>query len=82
MTIHTAKIGLVNVDATGNIVLKSSSTIAQIATSSTEHRILTDLTHAPNSANHPTLESYLTLEASAGFGLVHLDQTYVITQHA
>ncbi len=79
MAVHIATIRLVNVDATGQVIIKSQSTIAQvIATSSQEHRIMPD-GDVPSSDGWPTIKTYLELEDVAGFTLRHLDQTYIVT---
>lgn len=79
MAVHVATIRLVNVDATGQVIEKSRSTIQQvIASSSQEHRIIPD-TDIPSTAGWPTIKAYLELEDVAGFTLRHLDQTYVVT---
>jgi hypothetical protein len=82
MAVHVAYVGLVPVDATGNIVVKNSSTIKTMMLASTEHRVLYDATYAPNGAGTPTIAEYLTLEDAGGFNLVLMDQYMIITSDA
>ncbi len=78
-TINTVMLTLVPIDATGNVVNKNVATIGQMATTSSEIRVMPDAAY-PNTAGYPTIREYLDLEAADGFLLAHLDQTYVITQ--
>jgi len=77
--IHTAYVGLVQVAPDGTIIDKNQATIAQMQTASSGFRVLEDATLA-NTANNPTIRDYLNLEAANDFQLVHLDQTFIITQ--
>ena len=86
MAVHTAVIRLVSVDATGNIVNKSNSTIASVmANINSVHRIYEYKSgSAPNAASDgdstaPDIHNYLNDEDGDGFRLIHLDQYYVIT---
>jgi hypothetical protein len=78
MAVHVARIGLVHINAVGQAKPHVDMTIGEAATSSSEHRVVPDPA-LPNTAGHPTVATYLTLEDAAGFTLNHLDQTYVIT---
>ncbi|MDP1712577.1 MAG: hypothetical protein Q8K86_08980 [Candidatus Nanopelagicaceae bacterium] len=77
--IHVGYLQIVNVDPAGNIVRKDSSTIAQVMTSSLSIRVIPDLT-IPNSAGHPTVKTYLEMEAADDFLFAHIDQNMIITQ--
>lgn len=81
MAVHIAYIGMVNIDAVGNVIDKSTATIAQVAASSAEPRVLYNATYAPNAANNPTVEEYLTLEDSAGYTIVAVTNTMIVTQN-
>lgn len=65
---------------TGAVVDKESPTTSIGDVMQTEHRhvVLTDTT-IPNSANHPTVDQYLKLEAQSNYILYHIDQTTIIT---
>lgn len=79
--IHVATIKFYTVDSVGNIVDKNSetTTLGSVMHSSTEPRIMQD-SSIPNSTNYPTIKRYLELEDAAGFKLVHLSNTMVVTQ--
>lgn len=91
MAISVAQIVLVHVDSiTGEVFTKDASKMNKFRTNlqtpierprefSTEHRIMPDGVNA-NTANYPTIPAYLILEDSAGRKLVHMDQTYIVTQ--
>lgn len=92
MAIHVAQIALIQIDSeTGLPFTKESSPmnkytsvpvngVTRPRTFTTEHRIMPDTTNIPNSADYPTIPDYLTAENADGYLLVHMDQTYVITQ--
>lgn len=79
MAVHIAYVGLVQVDAVGNIVSKDTATINNMLATSTQVRVLYDATYAPNGVNNPTIEEYLTLEAAGGFHVKHVSQTMIVT---
>lgn len=78
MAIHVATIGMVQVDASGNI-LTGTYTIKQRITANTEMRVLPN-TNIPNSAAYPTIENYLIAEQAGGFKFKHIDQNIIITE--
>jgi hypothetical protein len=59
------------IDVTGNVVDKNNTTIGVMTKSSSEIRV--------DVAGFPTIEAYLTAEYTGGFRLIHMDQTYIIT---
>jgi len=75
---HVSEMQLVDVTSTGEIVDRNRSTIGTIMTTSKENRIIPGTENA-NTSGWPTIKQYLVREASSGFKLVHLDQTYIIT---
>lgn len=79
--VHLAEIGLVHIKPDGTAYSRSRKdvSIKDALNFSTEHRILLDSTNA-NTANHPTLKSYLQLEAGDGFEPVTVTQSFVITK--
>jgi len=78
MAVHIARLGLVHINSVGQAKPHVDMTIGEAATSSSELRVLVDTSNA-NTAGSPTASTYLALEDTAGFSLLHFDQTYVIT---
>lgn len=81
MAVHYANIGLVHVDASGNIISGTDYTISQRLTSNSEMRVLPDASIA-SSAGYPTIKAYLEAEETAGFRLGVINQTMIITYDA
>lgn len=81
--IHVARITVGQRDAQGNYINKNAATtkLKDVLDGTMHHLILPDATN-PNTANYPTIDEYLTLEAAANYKLQHLDQTFVITYEA
>jgi len=81
MAIHTVYVKPQNVDSMGGIVDKNdpATTIAQVMRSNTEMRIIPD-SLVPNSVGSPKIEQYLALEDTAGFRLVSITNTTIVTQ--
>jgi hypothetical protein len=84
MAIHVVNVGIFPVDAAGNVLEKRSknTTLKEMMTANTEHRVIPDVSHAPNSAAYPTVKAYLIAEEAAGYLLQHLDQYTIVTRHA
>lgn len=92
MAIHIAQIALVQIDSlTKQPFTKDTAPMNKYLTQqtpsntrprdfSTEQRILPDPLNATNTANYPDIPTYLRAEDAAGFKLVHIDQSYIITQ--
>lgn len=77
IAIHVAYTKLFPVS--GNTVInKNTATIAQVLNTSTELRIVEDAS-IPNSANNPTIKTYIELEADDDFVVYHLDNTMIVT---
>jgi hypothetical protein len=76
--IHIVKVGMVNIDGTGTFVDRSAATIGQVMNSSQELRVLPEST-VPNSANYPTVDAYLRLEAAIDYVLHYMDQYTIVT---
>lgn len=76
---HTAVIKLMSVNQLGAVVDKNDLSLKEVATVDTEPRIIEDEA-IPNSSGNPTISEYIQLEAGDDYRLMHLDQTYIITQ--
>lgn len=78
--VHVVRVGVFNVDATGNILRKDDAdvTIKQQLTSSIEHLVIEDAA-VPNTSGNPTVAEYIKLEAVSDYALSHIDQTTIIT---
>lgn len=81
MQVHYAQIGLVRVksDGTAYNVSNSPLSIKESLDFTTEHRMIHD-TSIPNTANSPTIQQYLTLEANDGFEPIQVAQYFVLTK--
>lgn len=90
--VHVAIVGLVNRNpVTGKIYnrtgavhnvgtdIENNLSIKEALDMVTEHRILPD-DDLPSSTNVPTIKEYLIAEATLDFRLVHMDQTFIITE--
>jgi hypothetical protein len=78
MQVHVVNIAPVNVHPLTGARVNKSQSINDVIMTDTAMRIIPNAA-VPNSANYPTLEQYLTLEAAGNYKLQHLDQTTVIT---
>lgn len=81
--IHVVNVGFLKVDAVGNVIPKGNATtpISAHLSSGHEHRVLPDAA-IPNSADYPTVKTYLEAEAADNYILNHMDQTTIITYSA
>lgn len=79
--VHVARVGFLKVDGAGNVIDKESptTTIKEHLNGAHEHRVIPNVTHIPNTANSPTIKTYLELEAADDFVLEYMDQNTVIT---
>lgn len=79
--IHIVRIGFLAIDrTTGLPVNKSSATTTINQTLNTQHNhVVLPSESVPNSASYPTVDTYLTLEAAAGYVLSHMDQNMIVT---
>lgn len=75
--VHVVSIGYVKVRTGGGVVQKQS-TISENLSFDREFRVLEN-SNVPNSVGSPTLETYLSLEAAAGFIPNHISQSLVVT---
>jgi hypothetical protein len=85
IAIHIARTAFLAISKkTGQPVKKGDPTTTINDTLQTEHKhvVLPDPVSAPNSANYPTVDAYLKLEAAAGYVVQHIDQNLVITYSA
>ncbi len=76
--IHIAKVAFLAVNPVTGQPIKRTGTIAESLKSEHRHVIIPDAT-IPNSANYPTIDEYLKLEAASDYVVHHLSQTTVIT---
>tara|TARA_R100001244_G_scaffold25113_2_gene25406 strand:- start:68875 stop:69150 length:276 start_codon:yes stop_codon:yes gene_type:complete len=83
---HVAVLKLVNINGIGAVVDKSdpATTLQDIVKApGTEFRVVENGTGAAESLNavgFKTVAAYLEAEASSGYALAHMDQTWIITQ--
>lgn len=78
--IHVAKIGVFTVDMSGIRLDKSrgNHSIADITSTSSAILLLPDAS-IPNTIGYPNVNAYLAKEYAEGYGLKHMDQTFLIT---
>jgi|CXWL01.1.fsa_nt_gi hypothetical protein len=79
--IHVVRVGIFPVDSTGTVRSKNDPTVTikqQLQTSS-DHRVIPDVVSIPNSANYPTVKTYLELEAVNNYVLQYMDQNMIVT---
>jgi hypothetical protein len=79
MATHIAYIRLMPVDATGAIINKNQSISTVSAQTDTKPIVLANATYAPNATGSQTIEEYITAEDGAGFRVVHMDNTMIVT---
>lgn len=75
---NVARIGVFNVDALGNVIDKNSVPINSLRYSRLENLVIPD-ENIPNSAGYPTIKEFIEAESDDGRGLVHIDQSFIIT---
>lgn len=80
MAIHVARLGVFTTNQNGVRIDKNdpSTKISDMLNTKMEMLIIPD-SSIPNSANYPTIKTYLELEDADNFQLSHLDQSFVIT---
>lgn len=78
---HIVYLKLADVTPGGTVVSKDdkTTTLNQIKTSTKQFRVIPD-PDVPNSVNSPSIKDYIEAEAANDFQLMHLDQTFIITQ--
>jgi len=79
--VHVAELNLMNISPDGTIYQRGSSnlSIKKVINFSTEHRVVTD-SSIPNTANNPSIKTYLELEARDDFEPVQIFQSLIITK--
>lgn len=80
--IHIARVAFLAVNkTTGQVIDKNNpnTKIKDVLQTEHQHRVLVDVTNAPNSAGNPTVDDYLRLEAAQDFVVKHMDQNMIIT---
>lgn len=78
--IHIAKVALMPVNSLGTVIDKNApqTTIKQMLTTSSEHRVVEDAAISTTTGN-PTIDNYLKAEAAIDYVLYHMDQYNIIT---
>ncbi len=82
MVVHIARTAVLAINIkTGKPINKEdpATTIADTLRTEHKHVVIPNITDAPHSANWPTVEQYIKLEAAAGFKVHHMDQTMILT---
>lgn len=80
--IRVARVGFLAVNSrTGAVIDKNnpSTTVNDVMQTSHQHRVLQDITNAPNSTGNPTVDDYLRREAGDGYVVRHMDQNMIVT---
>jgi hypothetical protein len=79
--VHVAELSLMNISPDGTIYQRGSSnlSIKKVINFSTEHRVVAD-SSIPNTANNPSIKTYLELEAGDDFEPVQIFQSLIITK--
>ncbi len=83
VSIHFVTVGPMKVSDDDNTVYyrsDSNKTIKECLNFREEHRVIPDVTKVPNSANSPTIQDYLNLEAVSGYSVIQVAQTFIVTQ--
>lgn len=77
---HVVYLTPMPVNSAGQVVDKNdpSTTLGDMKSTSTEVRVVARA-NVPSSANNPSIEAYLQLEAAGGYTLGHLSQTMIVT---
>jgi hypothetical protein len=78
--IHVARVGIFNVDSSGNRIDKNdaSTTISQLRDTRQEALVIVD-SNIPNTAGYPTIKRYLELEASINYKVQYMDMSFIVT---
>jgi hypothetical protein len=84
VTIHYVNIQLVKLDAVGALVGSGNVSTPTVSMNgmlnfTTEHRIMPD-NDVPSSLDYPTIKQYLINESSAGFSVIQVAQSFIVTQ--
>lgn len=81
VAIHYADLGLRRVAPDGSTysISDTKKPIKNALHFTTEHRIFPDPGN-PSANNYPSIREYLALEAAAGFQVVQIGQTFIVTQ--
>lgn len=80
MAIHVARLGVFTTNQNGTRIDKNdpSTKISDMLNTKMEMLVIPD-SSIPNSIGYPSIKTYLELEDSDNYQLVHLDQSFVIT---
>lgn len=76
---HVAIIATQHVLPDNTVIRKDTATLKQMQIASMELRVLED-GDIPNSSGNPTIKEYIEAEGDDDFQLMHLDQTFIVTQ--
>lgn len=80
LDVHVARVGIFNVDSLGNRIDKSNpnTSINQLKATRQDALVIADSNY-PNTAGYPTIKSYIEAESNAGYELLYMDSSFVIT---
>lgn len=78
---HIVRVSLKTVNDLGQPVDKTTASIQGMLHTHSEHRVYPSES-SPNSANYPTIETYLQAEAADDFILGFMDQGIIVTYAA
>jgi hypothetical protein len=80
LNVHVARVGVLNVDMSGNVVKKDDPSVSlkQQLQTQMDHRVLEDSAIA-NSAGNPSVKAYIEAEAGDDYAVHYMDQTTIIT---
>ncbi len=80
MAVHVARLGFFTTTQNNVRIDKNdpSTKISDMLNTKMEALVIPDAA-IPNTANYPTIKTYLELEDSDNFELKHLDQSFIIT---
>lgn len=83
--IHIVRVAFLPISKTTGLPVDkndSNTTIKDVLKTEHRHVVLPNVAEVPNSANYPTVETYLKLEAASDYVLHHMDQNTVVTYDA
>ena len=80
--IHVARVAVLNVGPSGNVVKKDdpSVTLKQQLQTQMDHRIIID-SAIPNSSGNPAVKAYIEAESANDYVVHYMDQNMIITYH-
>lgn len=79
MATHVANVGIMLINALGQVISRGSNISTVSGSTSYELRVLYDATYAPNAINNPTIDDYLALENADGYFIRYFGNNYIVT---